>query len=280
MPFFCRQGLLRNFPILAQIPRPLKSISELLLQQRHLDRFNARSFKVQPRWPVRMLLLRLLRTRANAVCRLSNSRAYATKATHTDLDSFLIHANSTNLSTTSTYYAGTLYEYTVLRALRSFNICLHRTGGTDDRGIDLRGRWILPHHTNYADGVPVLVQCKAEKKPIGPRYLRELEGATAAEDSGTLVLLSSLSRFTEGTRRFLLRSNQPMGCVLVNGYLEGGYVEQFIWNGAAGTLLGYELGVKTVYGKQTGDEDDIEKRLVLTWNGDLLKTKKNIPGET
>ena len=206
-------------------------------------------------------------------------RQASTKATHSDIESFLTHATSTNLSTKSTYFVGTLYEYTVLRALRTFNICLHRTGGTDDRGVDLRGRWILPHHTQYSDGVPVLVQCKAEKRPMGPKYLRELEGATASEELDTVILLATLSRFTDGARRVVMGSDRPMGVVVVGGYNVGGNVSQFIWNRAAGRLLGSELGARAVFEPSQGeDEESVGSRVVLIWNGSLIKTRKNIPG--
>ena len=206
-------------------------------------------------------------------------RMASTKATHTDLTSFLSHASSTNLSTKSTYYVGTLYEYTVLDALRKFNICLHRTGGTDDHGVDLRGRWLLPTHTEYSDGIPVVVQCKAERRPTGPKYLRELEGATSAEEHGTLILLATLSRFTEGARRVVMGSDRAMGVVQVDGHESGGQVGQFIWNGAAGRLMGHELGVKTVFDPGVkGDEEDVGRRVVLTWNGTIINYHRNPTG--
>jgi len=209
------------------------------------------------------------------ICRRNGSK----KATHTDIDSFLRHATATNLHPATTHYVGTLYEYTVLRALREFNISLHRTGGTDDKGVDLRGRWLLPHHTNYLDGIPVAVQCKAEKGPIGPKYLRELEGATIADQDGTIVLLAALSRFTEGARRVVMSSDRAMGVILVRGYDAGGQVAQFMWNNAAGLLLGNELGVKTVFDPKSAENDEtMGSRVVLSWNRSIIPTRKTIPG--
>ena len=206
-------------------------------------------------------------------------RYVSTKAPHTDIASFLTYAAATNLSPTSTFYVGTLYEYMVLRELRAFNISLHRTGGTDDKGVDLRGRWLLPHHTQYSDGIPVVVQCKAERRPTGPKYVRELEGATTAEDPGTMVILATLSRFTEGCRRVIMGSGRAMGVVLVGGPEVDGKVTQVMWNAAAGRLLGNELGVKTVF--DTGilhEVENVGSRIVLTWNGSIIKPRKNIPG--
>jgi len=210
-------------------------------------------------------------------------RHASTKASHKDLTSFLNHATATNLSPKSTYYVGTLHEYTVMRALREFNMALHRTGGSDDKGIDLRGRWLLPHHQAYSDGIPVVVQCKAEKRPMGPRYLRELEGATMSEGQETLVLLATLSRFTEGARRAIMGSERPMGALLVGAYGLGGQVRQFIWNSAAGRLLGPELGVQTFFDQsleKDNDEEGIASRVILTWEGNIIKTKNTILGKS
>ena len=163
--------------------------------------------------------------------------------------------------------------------MRKFNICLHRTGGTDDRGVDLRGRWLLPTHTKYSEGIPVVVQCKAERRPTGPKYLRELEGATVTEEHGTLVILATLTRFTEGARRVVMGGDRAMAVVQVDGYDDGGQVGQFIWNGAAGRLVGHELGVKTVFDPTAKtDEEEMGKRVVLTWNDTVIKMRKNIPG--
>ena len=61
---------------------------------------------------------------------------------------------------------------------------LQRVGGPSDHGIDLQGWWWLPtlnashatHEHTHHRRMRVLAQCKAEKKKMGPAYLRELEG--------------------------------------------------------------------------------------------------------
>ena len=73
-----------------------------------------------------------------------------------------------------------------------------------------------------------------------------------------------------------------MGVVVVGGYEFGGEIRQFIWNGAAGRLVGNELGVKTVFdlgGRGKEDEEEgVGSRVVLTWKGSIIKTRKAVPG--
>ncbi|EEB89062.1 hypothetical protein MPER_12892 [Moniliophthora perniciosa FA553] len=61
---------------------------------------------------------------------------------------------------------------------------LTRVGGKEDGGIDLIGWWWIPEGAKESNAVDfsrrkrvrVVAQCKAEKKKIGPGYVRELEG--------------------------------------------------------------------------------------------------------
>ena len=92
---------------------------------------------------------------------------------------------------------------------------LSRIGGPSDGGIDLQGWWWLPplqglpvSEEHSVDSIPikvtdlgrsiadagrrrlrVLAQCKAESKPLGPHYIREMEGVLY----GYLVSLSQRS---------------------------------------------------------------------------------------
>jgi hypothetical protein len=111
---------------------------------------------------------------------------------------------------------GTDFENRALRFLKdTFSMSLGRIGGPSDGGIDLQGWWWLPplqglpvseDHSvasmptkvtdlgrSIADvgrrRVRVLAQCKAESKPLGPHYIREMEGVLY----GYLVSLSQRS---------------------------------------------------------------------------------------
>ncbi|KAL1699711.1 hypothetical protein EV121DRAFT_215725 [Schizophyllum commune] len=112
--------------------------------------------------------------------------------------------STTARSTQTTVAKGTAFEQRSLAVARKrLSMSLRRVGGKSDGGIDLTGWWWLPHasdalqsqHTSdtaqsrhAADGdasrpqphprrrIRVLAQCKAEKKKIGPNYVREMEG--------------------------------------------------------------------------------------------------------
>ncbi|WFD32874.1 hypothetical protein MSPP1_003927 [Malassezia sp. CBS 17886] len=84
---------------------------------------------------------------------------------------------------------GAAYELASLEKLSTWlGMQLYRTGGAGDRGIDLCGWWapgalggaLDPLRTRNAAADPlrmrVVVQCKAEAKPMAPAVVRELEG--------------------------------------------------------------------------------------------------------
>ncbi|EKM76447.1 hypothetical protein AGABI1DRAFT_122610 [Agaricus bisporus var. burnettii JB137-S8] len=62
------------------------------------------------------------------------------------------------------------------------SMSLERVGGKGDGGVDMLGWWWIPDlsanmpSVNKRRRIRVLAQCKAEKRKIGPKYLRELEG--------------------------------------------------------------------------------------------------------
>ncbi|KAK7207062.1 hypothetical protein BZA70DRAFT_286441 [Myxozyma melibiosi] len=156
--------------------------------------------------------------------------------THSSLSSFLRYAEIQNLSPESTYHVGTLYEYTTLEALQTAaRMQLERCGGAGDLGIDLRGTMRLASAETKT--IPVVVQCKSEKKKPGSRHIRELEGASANSSANTLAVLAARLPVTDAAKRAMLSSARPMSFCLVTSYDEGGRIQQMIWNAAAEKLL-------------------------------------------
>ncbi|KAL1717053.1 hypothetical protein EV715DRAFT_274522 [Schizophyllum commune] len=112
--------------------------------------------------------------------------------------------SSASRSAQTTVAKGTAFEQRSLDVARKrLSMSLRRVGGKSDGGIDLTGWWWLPHASDALRSQPtsdarqpasaserdasrpqlyprrrirVLAQCKAEKKKIGPNYVREMEG--------------------------------------------------------------------------------------------------------
>ena len=74
----------------------------------------------------------------------------------------------------------------------ALHMSLRPVGGKGDGGVDLRGWWYLPRAAATAGAaittgegggdwrrLRVVGQCKAERKALGPRAVRELEGVVA-----------------------------------------------------------------------------------------------------
>ncbi|KAF8886521.1 hypothetical protein BD779DRAFT_1380633, partial [Infundibulicybe gibba] len=128
---------------------------------------------------------------------------------------------------------GTAFEERSLKILQDdFSMSLRRVGGKSDGGVDLVGWWWLPHldcdislvagpdsgSDSQRRRLRILAQCKAEKKKLGPNYVREMEGVLhrylpppaglasqpGVEQHPSIALLISESPFTKAT---LLRAH-------------------------------------------------------------------------
>lgn len=98
----------------------------------------------------------------------------------------------------STVDIGRAFELHCLRFLTDqLYMSLTQVGGAGDGGVDLRGWWTVPKlgSTSMSEGrrLRVLGQCKAERKALGPRTVRELEGVMAHQ-RGVPILWSKCSR--------------------------------------------------------------------------------------
>ncbi|KAL1406587.1 hypothetical protein Q8F55_008293 [Vanrija albida] len=133
---------------------------------------------------------------------------------------------------------GHAFEAHALRFLTSLHMSLAHVGGAGDGGVDLRGYWWLPRRPGVPapalrrDGNPavrsiqparVLAQCKAERRVLGPRAVRELEGVMAHlehDKHPALAVLLSQSGFTPAAMAHAQRTPKPMLLV----HLPGGRV--------------------------------------------------------
>ena len=137
----------------------------------------------------------------------------------------------------SSVHRGTAFENRAMHTLRDLSMSLSRVGGRSDGGIDLQGWWWLPFSNADTDTnvtgsesmrddsgilrrrVRVLAQCKAERKKLGPNYVRELEGVLHRHHHldpndnmktvPTIALLVSESAFTKATVLCALSSPLP-----------------------------------------------------------------------
>lgn len=111
---------------------------------------------------------------------------------------------------------------------------LIRVGGAGDKGVDLRGWWqpragqgpSTPREKKPL-AWPVVVQCKAERRRLGPGIVRELEGAVGYEvpstgtmqergqltkptSTPTIAVLVGLSGFSDEAHRRAVASRVPI----------------------------------------------------------------------
>jgi hypothetical protein len=189
---------------------------------------------------------------------------------HNDLESFLAFAEKKQLDTKTTVYKGTHYEYTVMESLKQLGFVLHRTGKSNDKGIDLLGHWRLPGKPYK---IKVLVQCKVSRGM--PSTIREMEGAYAGAPSewqgdNVLALLATSKPLTKGVLEGVQRSPSSVGALHVE---TDGLARQFIWNSIAGERGLAGVGVTTKYEEAPARPAEISgakqtiKTVALTWKG-------------
>jgi Required for respiratory growth protein 7 len=103
-----------------------------------------------------------------------------------------VHNVSIEPSVHSHVERGTHFENCSMDVLGSLHFAFERRGGAHDRGVDLRGWWRIPVNHQLMPmssentcidqfSIPVIAQCKFESKPVGSKYMRELEGTLAQE---------------------------------------------------------------------------------------------------
>jgi predicted Mrr-cat superfamily restriction endonuclease len=78
---------------------------------------------------------------------------------------------------TSNSQIGKIFEKETISTLNKQNFQLKSTKSSYDRGIDFHGKWKLLNNCY------IIGQCKCEKKPLGEKYIRELEGTLSHHDA-------------------------------------------------------------------------------------------------
>lgn len=212
---------------------------------------------MRPSWALSRLMPVTGPDTLGRVLTINQPKAYTSSAvktksppSHSSLESFIHHASLQKMDVESTVFRGTMYEYTVLQALTQIRFDLYRTGGADDKGIDLRGTWRLLDEDDDDDddedreianhAIPVVCQCKNEAKKIGPKHVRELCGIARSRD--TLLVLASASHYTEKALQTCMASKDPVCLLVVDRFDDGGGLRQIVWNVAArGMLEGLEV---------------------------------------
>lgn len=195
--------------------------------------------------------------------------AAASMGVHHDLATYAAYAERTGLDTSSKTYVGTHYEYTVASVLKGYGFDMKRVGGRNDFGIDLLGTWSVPSSTAT---LRIILQCKvsATKTEIGPRLVRELEGAFVGappgwRGPGVIGMLVAQKPATKGIRDSLSRSRWPMGFI---SCLPDGRLQQMLWNRQAeeNGLAGMGVGVRFAQ-----EDDPQQQSLILTHQGRPFK---------
>eukprot|EP01138_Halocafeteria_seosinensis_P000674 gb/GECG01000690.1/.p1 GENE.gb/GECG01000690.1/~~gb/GECG01000690.1/.p1 ORF type:complete len:219 (+),score=26.77 gb/GECG01000690.1/:1-657(+) len=140
---------------------------------------------------------------------------------------------------------GSTFESTVQERLKRWGINLTKTGGPNDKGIDLEGVWALNSNESQetvSTGIPVVIQCKNETKKTGVGELRSLEGALTHRKHRTrrniqqnaLGIFASSSGFTKPAIELHSTLQTPMALCDID---ISGRISQFLMNNAAQALL-------------------------------------------
>ncbi|CAG8468211.1 9423_t:CDS:2 [Ambispora gerdemannii] len=184
---------------------------------------------------------------------------------HRTIETFLAREDQ---NTDTTVYQGTLYEYETIKCLQEvFGIETRRCGGSNDRGVDFRGRWTLPDKTIFLIG-----QCKKFQVKSSPRHVRELEGSLSHESPQTLGIISSGGGFTSKAKLQFTASPWPLILMMVGE--EGESCDMFLMNHAAENLMdGFKVTMH--YEAYPKIEGVMVNRALLIYKGKPFEPKKS-----
>ncbi|CAJ0745202.1 20837_t:CDS:2, partial [Entrophospora sp. SA101] len=87
---------------------------------------------------------------------------------------------------------GNNFELEISRILRRVGIeCYRIRPGPGDGGVDITGNFVR---------IPIIIQCKDQRRGIGPAVVRELEGVLTKchEDTIGIVVVPAKNKFNDG----------------------------------------------------------------------------------
>jgi Protein of unknown function (DUF2034) len=182
---------------------------------------------------------------------------------------------------------GTAYELACLSFLQSsFRMSLRRVGQANDGGVDLRGWWDLRAFAPDAHRLRIYAQCKSERRPAGPRILRELEGtllrrrtayagAAPALDSENLpdtwpVVGALCAQSGFSTQALLYFNTSPLPMLLLQ-ILDEHHCSKALFNNSLQRVVGGRLTVECRHSTEKLDQGVRPRdRSVLCWQGSVV----------
>jgi hypothetical protein len=134
---------------------------------------------------------------------------------------------------------GLLFEKETIRTLTKFNFNIKSTKQSHDHGIDFWGDF---------HSIKILGQCKNESKPLGEKYLRDLEGNLTHHGlkDKCIGILVSVNGFTDHAIRYLRQSPSPLLCIRV----QNDDITFFLLNKTTHGLLPMEIGYSIENGRK------------------------------
>ena len=166
----------------------------------------------------------------------------------------------------SSVHRGAAFERRALRLLQAnLSMSLNRVGGKSDGGVDLQGWWWLPSAPSaftdptHRRRVRVFAQCKAEKKKIGPNYIREMEGVLhryLSDPSPLVALFISESHFTKEALLRMQSSPIPFSLLHLPSEHED-EIGSMVWNHALSGTNGLLQGKVEARWERCLDSDQV-----------------------
>lgn len=154
--------------------------------------------------------------RAQAIRTMASS----TRQLHHDLESFAKHVVDKDINQKSTWFRGTLYEYTVKNVLEK-ELKVKRTercGKAGDMGVDLTG-YFVPQGSKKDEELMMLVQCKSSSTKLAGKLFREMAGVFSSariDPQNTLMVAASPAFMTKPGMEEFMSSTVPMAYLQIN----------------------------------------------------------------